>query len=79
MDAKLLRRQWGENIRLARESAEMTQAKLGEVCGVNQSTVAKWEKGLISPGETNKMRLAEILHVEAREMFPLALVAVAGA
>lgn len=65
------------NIRVAREAAKLTQAKLGEHCGVNQSTVAKWEKGTISPTRDNMVRLSEILGGDARDMFPLVLASVA--
>ncbi len=72
-----LRAQWGVNIREAREVAGLTQAKLGDACGVNQSTVAKWEHGTIGPTGANMVRLAKILSADAREMFPLELVAAA--
>lgn len=74
-----LRAQWGVNIRVAREAKDLTQAKLGELCGVNQSTVAKWERGTISPTRGNMVKLGEILGCDAREMFPLELVATAAA
>lgn len=66
-----LRVLWGVNIRVAREAKEHTQAELGKRVGVNQSTVAKWEKGTISPTRDNMVLLARVLEAEAREMFPL--------
>jgi transcriptional regulator with XRE-family HTH domain len=71
VDPEELRAEWGVNIRLAREAAKLTQAKLGASCGVNQSTVAKWEKGSISPTRQNMVRLADVLGIEARNLFPL--------
>lgn len=70
-----LRLQWGVAIREAREARGLTQAALGLSCGVNQSTVAKWEQGRIAPTEANKIRVAAVLGAEARTMFPLALAA----
>ncbi len=78
MEPEPLRAQWGVNIRVGREAAKLTQAGLGKVLGVNQSTVAKWERGTISPTSKNMARLAEILGGDARDMFPLELVAAAA-
>lgn len=45
-------RRWAKTgvARIVRERAELTQAEIAEACGVDQSTVALWEKGERTPG-----------------------------
>lgn len=79
-------RQWGENIRTQRAlltpsgglrmsgaDREMTQADLGSLLSppVGQSTVARWEHGLMEPRRSYKSQLAELLHLDVRMLFPL--------
>lgn len=76
--AEQLREQWGGNIRAAREAAEKTQAELGADVGVNQSTVAKWERGTIAPADGHRLRLAEVLGRDAQELFSFDLAPLAS-
>jgi DNA-binding XRE family transcriptional regulator len=79
-------RTWGDNIRAHRKlrgpdgqprrsgaDATMSQAHLGELVDppVAQSTVQRWEKGLIEPRRHYKVQLARILGVDVAQLFPL--------
>lgn len=79
-------RQWGQNIRNSRAQlkpngdlrksgadAEMTQAQLGALLDppVRQSTVARWERGLMEPRRTYKAQLARVLYLDVSTLFPL--------
>lgn len=65
-------RQWGDNIRNGRIAAGYaTQAALADKLGVRQSTVARWEAGLIGPRDAMKQRLAGLLGQDVRQLFPL--------
>lgn len=39
----------GERIREIREQLELSQARLGELLGVDEKTIRRWEKGETSP------------------------------
>lgn len=50
----------GERIRQARRAANMTQHALAKAVAVDQSTVARWEKGASAPGSAPLARLADV-------------------
>lgn len=52
-----------EQIRAARLNMSMSQAALAKEVGVNQSTIASWEKGRTEPDTVMVGRLAQILKV----------------
>lgn len=52
-----------EQIRAARLNMHMSQAVLAKALGVNQSTIASWEKGRTEPDTVMVGRLAQILKV----------------
>lgn len=79
-------RTWGENIRdhrkvlrpdgvprLSGADAVMTQEDLGKLLEppVQQSTVHRWESGVMEPRRRYKVQLAKVLHVDVRVLFPL--------
>lgn len=79
-------REWGANIRSLRltlnpdgtprrteEEPVLTPARLGALLNppVAQSTVSRWERGLIEPSRHNKVQLATILMTDVRMLFPL--------
>lgn len=66
-----LRRSWGENIRTYRRTRDMSQKDLSSACGVEQSTVSRWERAEIVPTESHKILIAEALNTDARVIFPL--------
>lgn len=82
-------RQWGENIQLRRNALNssgalrtgddeaMTQAQLGLLMDppVHQSTIARWEAGLIEPRRHFKAQLATVLMTDVRMLFPMTRVA----
>lgn len=49
------------NIRTARLAADLTQAQLAAVLGIESMAVSKWERGLHSPSDSNLVALAERL------------------
>lgn len=46
----------------ARKQAKLSQAKVAEVLGVNQSCVSLWETGKTKPRARLLMRLADLYH-----------------
>ena len=57
------------NVKKLREKAGITQKKLADLLGVNQSTVAMWETGENVP-RTNKLpKIAEILGCSVDDLF----------
>jgi transcriptional regulator with XRE-family HTH domain len=65
------RRGWGTNIKAARKARRWSQKRLAEACGVEQSSVSRWERGAAVPSEGHKIVIARSLEVEARRLFPL--------
>lgn len=66
-----LRRAWGRNIRSGRRSQGLSQRELSIACGVEQSTVSRWERAEVVPTEDHKLLIARALRAEARALFPL--------
>lgn len=64
-------REWGRNVRIGRQALGMTQAHFGALIGVRQSTVTRWEHGLLAPRDDMKIRIADALHQDVRQLFPL--------
>lgn len=54
---------FGQRLRLARESVGFTQEKLAEKLGVSRTAVARWESNDIEPKLQNLIGIAELLHV----------------
>lgn len=68
------RTQWGRNIAAARRAAGLTQLDLGEAIPLKTRypfvTISRWERGISIPGDEYRIRLAQILGVPARDLFP---------
>lgn len=66
-------RGWGRAIRAHRRSLGIVQATLGAMLSppVNQSSVNRWEHGLIEPSRDNKVELARIFGVDANVLFAI--------
>lgn len=78
-------RLWGQSIKGLREilnpegmprtgdDPAMSQKALGEKLDppVGQSTVARWESGLMEPRRHYKAQLARALHTDVRVLFPM--------
>lgn len=52
-----------KRIRELREARDMTQAQLGELVGVRQCTIDKYENDRITPPLNRTHRIAEFFHV----------------
>lgn len=57
------RKQFGENLKVSRKRAGLTQQQLGDLAGVGQVVIANYERGARFPGEDILRKLAEVLHV----------------
>lgn len=64
-------RTWGKNIERGRDALGMTQAQLAEAVGVTQQAVSSWEQGLSTPRDEMRLALAEVLHQDVAQLFPL--------
>jgi transcriptional regulator with XRE-family HTH domain len=51
---------------MARVEAGLTQKRLGELLGTNQSSVAAWESGKVVPKVLTLMALAKVLKADVR-------------
>lgn len=64
-----MRRTWGQNIKLQRKVADMSQAELAAALGIHQSAVSRWEKGITAPTIENQLAIARVLGSDARILF----------
>lgn len=65
-------RLWGDNIAMGRKAVGFeTQLQFALKLGVRQSTVARWESGEMAPRDHYKVAIAELLHQDVRQLFPL--------
>lgn len=55
----------GTTIRFIRNLLEMTQTEFGELAGVHQLTVTRWENGVYAPNKDNVARIRKALGEEA--------------
>lgn len=54
----------GERIKVARESAQMTQEQLGALCGTTKQTIFKYESNIITNIPIDRLeRIADVLDV----------------
>jgi len=60
----------GENIRMARLTAGLSQTELGEACGITFQQIQKYEKGANRVGGSRLMQIAETLNVPAATLLP---------
>lgn len=52
-----------ENLKFLREERKLSKNKLGELAGVNQTTIGRWENGEITPTIDNVIDLMNALNV----------------
>lgn len=64
-------RQWGVNVRAARTIKGLSQQDLANLVGVRQSSIARWETGVVGPSDNHKIALARALGQDVRMLFPL--------
>ena len=58
----------GKFIAQLRKERSLTQAQLGEMLGVTDRAVSKWERGKSLPDVATMPRLCEILHISVNEL-----------
>lgn len=58
----------GRFIAERRKDKKITQEKLGELIGVTDSTISKWERGINAPDISILNKLSDILEVSVREI-----------
>ena len=59
---------FSNNLKFLRETKKLSQNKLAEKAGVNQTTIARWESEEISPSLDNIYDLAETLNVSIADL-----------
>lgn len=57
-----------ENLKYIREEKGLSQNKLSELTGVNQSTIGRWESGEMTPTIDNVIDLMNALHIPINEL-----------
>lgn len=56
-----LRATIASNIKAARREADLTQAQLASLLGIESMAISKWERGRHAPSDSNLIALAEHL------------------
>lgn len=59
----------GKRIRELRELRKLSQEKVAEKCGVEKSSVSRWETGGLSPSNKHLTQLAKVLEVNKSDFF----------
>jgi len=64
--------QWGRNLASIRKlNGYPSQRSLAQALGVSKSAVQFWESGAVPPRDEMKARIAGLLNVEVRTLFPI--------
>ena len=58
----------GENIRAARQRAKLTQKQLGELCGIAEPTIRRYELNKLNPKFDTIVKIASALGVSAAKL-----------
>ena len=58
-----------DKIRELREINHITQKQLGDMLGISDRAVSKWESGLSKPSGENLISLAKMFNVKVEEFF----------
>ena len=58
----------GENIRAARQRAKLTQKQLGELCGIAEPTIRRYELNKLNPNFDTIAKIASALGVSAAKL-----------
>ena len=59
----------GERIRSIRKQKGLTQKKLGEMCGINEANIRKYELGRQNPKISTLKKISDALNVNMTELF----------
>ncbi len=60
---------FGEKIRNARKSLNLTQRQLADCLGVSNTTISNWEKGLSRPDADLIQKLCQVLHLQPNDFY----------
>lgn len=63
----------GENIRKLRRKKGLTQKRLGEICGIAEPNIRKYENGKQNPKLETVEKIASALEVPVLELFGFSL------
>lgn len=63
-------RSWGRKIAAARRELGLSQVALADACGLDPSTISRIERGVTTPRDRVKWRLAGALGRTVEELFP---------
>lgn len=61
----------GENIKLARKKAKITQVEMAEKLGVYQKDISRWENGEYTPSLETFAEICKILNASADDLLEL--------
>lgn len=59
---------FSKNLKYLRERKHISKSKLGEMVGVNQSTIGRWENGEMTPSIDNVEEVAKALHIDLPDL-----------
>ena len=59
---------FSKNLKFLRENQNISKNKLGEMVGVNQTTIGRWESNEITPSIDNVEEVAKVLNVELPDL-----------
>ena len=60
----------GQNIKRIRKEKGLTQKRLGELCGINEANIRKYELGGAKPKIETIQKIAEALQVPLSDLIP---------
>lgn len=59
---------FSSNLKYLREKNKMSKSKLGELVGVNQSTIGRWENNIITPSIDNVVDVLNAFKIPLSEL-----------
>lgn len=59
---------FSKNLKFLREARNISKSKMGEMVGVNQSTISRWETNEIKPSIDNVEEVAKALNIELPDL-----------
>lgn len=68
-EAVEVKQKWGQAIRDQRQAKGMSQSKLAQLVGVDQTAVSWWETGNAAPGIEKQLAIARALGIAPRLLF----------
>ena len=59
---------FSNNVKYLRDQKKLSQNKLAKLSNVNQTTIARWENGEMTPSLDNVLDLADVLSVKVADL-----------